>query len=132
MRAVPEVHKYVGFAVVTLFGLLWFWPLTAWIIGKIRRVHGEPGSGYWGLVATCQVILAIQIVLGVILLAIHGIDAKPVLHYLYGSVFPIIVLGGAHFFARSMERDQWVPFAWGGFICFGLVLRALFTGLGIG
>ena len=31
-----------------------------------------------------------------------------------------------------LERDQWVPFAWGGFICFGLVLRALFTGLGIG
>jgi len=78
------------------------------------------------------VILAIQIVLGVILLAIHGIHARPILHYFYGSVFPIAVLVGAHFFARSMERDQWVPFAWGGFICFGLVLRALFTGLGIG
>ena len=46
-------------------------------------------------------------------------------------LFPVALVG-AHFFARSMERDQWVPFAWGGFICFGLVLRALFTGLGIG
>ena len=128
----PEVHKAVGYAVVSLFFLLWFWPGTAWLLGKVRRAHGEPGRWYWGLVGTCQVILAIQIVLGVILLAIHGIHARPVLHYMYGSVFPIAVLGGAHFFARSMERDQWVPFAWGGFICFGLLLRALFTGLGIG
>ena len=128
----PEVHKFVGYGVVTLFFLLWFWPATAWVLGKVRRAQGEPGRWYWGLVGTCQVILAIQIVLGVILLAIHGIHARPVLHYLYGSVFPIAVLGGAHFFARSMERDQWVAFAWGGFICFGLVLRALFTGLGIG
>ena len=128
----PEVHKFVGYVVVTLFGLLWFWPATAWILGRIRRARGEPGRWYWGLVGSCQVILAIQIVLGVILLAIHGIHARPVLHYLYGSVFPIVVLVGAHFFARSMERDEWVPFAWGGFICFGLVLRALFTGLGIG
>ena len=128
----PEVHKFVGYGVVTLFFLLWFWPGTAWVLGKIRRAHGEPGGWYWGLVSLCQVILAIQIVLGVILLAIHGIHARPILHYFYGSVFPIAVLVGAHFFARSMERDQWVPFAWGGFICFGLVLRALFTGLGIG
>src|SRR5207249_6983034 len=103
--SVPEVHKFVGYVVVTLFGLLWFWPGTAWLLGKVRRAHGEPGRWYWGLVGTCQVILAIQIVLGVILLAIHGIHARPVLHYLYGSVFPIAVLGGAHFFARSMERD---------------------------
>jgi hypothetical protein len=129
---VPEVHEVVGYAVVSLFFLLWFWPATAWLLGKLARGHGEPGRWYWGLVGTCQVILAIQIVLGVVLLAIHGIHARPVLHYFYGSVFPIAVLGGAHFFARSMERDQWVPFAWGGFICFGLVLRALFTGLGIG
>jgi hypothetical protein len=128
----PEVHKYIGFGVVTLFFLLWFWPATAWVYGKVRRAHGEPGTWYWGLVSVCQVILGIQVVLGVILLGIHGIHAKPILHYFYGSVFPIAVLVGAHFFARSMERDQWVPFAWGGFICFGLVLRALFTGLGIG
>ena len=126
------VHKFIGYGVVAMFGLLWFWPGTAWVLGKIRRAHGEPGRGYWGLVAVAQVVLAIQVVIGLILLGIHGIDAKPVLHYLYGSLFPIIVLVGAHLFARGLERDQWVPFAWGGFICFGLVLRALFTGLGIG
>ena len=26
----------------------------------------------------------------------------------------------------------WVPFAWAAFICFGLTLRGLMTGLGIG
>jgi hypothetical protein len=129
---VPQVHEVIGYAVVTMFYLLWFWPGTAWLMGKIRRAHGEPGRWYWSLVAVVQVVLAIQIVIGLILLGIHGVDSMPILHYLYGSLFPIIVLVGAHMFARGMERDQWVPFAWGGFICFGLVLRALFTGLGIG
>jgi hypothetical protein len=128
----PTVHEVVGYVVVSLFGLLWLWPASAWLFGKIRRADGEPGRWYWGLVATCQVILALQIVLGVALLAIHGIHARPVLHYFYGSVFPIVVLIIAHVLGRGMERDQWVPFAWGGFICWGLVLRALFTGLGLG
>jgi hypothetical protein len=127
-----NVHEIAGYGVVTLFGLLWVWPGSAWVLGKIRGAHGEPGRGYWGLVAVVQVVLAIQIVLGLTLLGIHGVHAQPVLHYLYGSLFPIIVLVGAHMFARGMDRDQWVPFAWGGFICWGLVLRALFTGLGIG
>ena len=128
----PEVHKYIGYTVVVMFGLLWFWPATAWVLGKIRRVHGEPGRWYWGLVAVVQVTLVIQIGVGLTLMALHGIDAQPILHYLYGSLFPVIVLVAAHMFARGMQRDQWVPFAWGGFICWGLVLRALFTGLGIG
>jgi hypothetical protein len=55
-----------------------------------------------------------------------------VLHYLYGSVFPITVLVITHVFARDLERDQHVPFAWASLICLGLTLRALFTGLGIG
>jgi biotin transporter BioY len=129
---VSTFHEIVGYGVVTVFGLLWLWPASAWVLGKIRRVHGEPGSWYWNLVAIVQIILAIQIVLGLTLLALRGIDAQPLLHYFYGSLFPIIVLVAAHMFARGMERDQWVPFAWGGFICWGLVLRALFTGLGIG
>jgi hypothetical protein len=42
------------------------------------------------------------------------------------------VLVVAHVVARGMEREPWIPFAWAGFFCFGLTLRALMTGLGIG
>jgi hypothetical protein len=127
MGAVLEAHKYIGYAIVGAFGVLFLW-------GGIARLlkRRDPGGPYWWLLAAVQVVLGIQVIVGIILLAIHGISAKPVLHYLYGSLFPIIVLVIAHFFARDMERDQYVPFAVAGFICFGLTLRALFTGLGIG
>ena len=128
----PEVHKYIGYVIVSAFGLLWFGPAVGWVIGKVVRRHVEPGRWFYPLLAALQVTLAVQIVVGLILLAVHGIGARPVLHYLYGSLFPIIVLVVAHVVARNLERDQWVAFAWAGFFCFGLTLRALFTGLGIG
>jgi hypothetical protein len=53
------------------------------------------------------------------------------------------VLVIAHVVARETRRmapsartgrtmAPWVPFAWASFICFGLTLRGLMTGLGIG
>ena len=127
-----EVHKYIGYAVVSALGLLWFWPLVTWLVGKAMRRRMEPGRGFWPFLAAIQVTLAIQVVAGLILLGTRGASAQPVLHYLYGSLFPVIVLVLAHVVARRLERDQWVAFAYAGFFCFGLTLRALFTGLGIG
>ena len=53
------------------------------------------------------------------------------LHYAYG-IFPIVALAVAHVFARrpDFRERPWIPFAWVAFICFGLTLRALMTGLG--
>ena len=128
----PEVHKYIGFAIVSIFGLLWFVPAVGWLVGKVIRRDLQPGRWFWPVLAVIQITLGIQVVIGLVLLGIHGVSAEPVLHYLYGSLFPIIVLVTAHVVARALERDFWVPFAWGAFFCFGLTLRALFTGLGIG
>jgi hypothetical protein len=123
---VPVVHKVVGFAIVGSFAALMLWGLGA------RLFRRGPGEWFWRLLAAIQVVLGIQVVVGVILLFVYGVGARPWLHYLYGSLFPIIVLVVAHVVARGLERDQWVPFAWAAFFCFGLTLRALFTGLGIG
>jgi hypothetical protein len=35
-------------------------------------------------------------------------------------------------FDPKKRIEPWVPFAWAAFICFGLTLRALMTGLGVG
>jgi len=123
---VPVVHEAIGYAIVGAFAVLMLWGFGAWIVKR------GPGRWYWTLLALVQVTIGIQVVAGLILLAIYGISARPVLHYLYGSLFPIIVLVIGHVMARDMERDQWKVFAVAAFICFGLTLRALFTGLGIG
>lgn len=120
------LHEVIGYAIVAGFGFFMLWGFGAWIFKR------EPGPWFWRLLAILQVTIAIQVVAGAILLGIHGFDARPKLHYLYGSVLPIIVLVIGHVMARELERDQWKVFAVAGFICFGLTLRALMTGLGIG
>ena len=77
-------------------------------------------------------------VLGIILLLL-GKRPSTWLHLVYGFG-PFVILAIAHALARDLQKTQpgkkpipaWVPFAFGAFICFGLTLRALMTGLGVG
>lgn len=136
-----ELHRVFGFVVVGVFTVGWVWGLGAWIA---RR---SPGELFWKWVAVAQVVAGLQAVMGIVLLLIGkrvvaGGALSDILHYVYG-LLPLLLFVLAHAVARagnaSMlgfdERKKiapWVPFAWVAFICFGLTLRALMTGLGIG
>ncbi len=128
--AVIEVHKYVGFAVVAVFSVGWIWGAAAWIRKR------TPGERFWSWLAVAQIVAGAQALIGIILLLL-GHRPSTWLHYVYGFG-PILVLVGAHQVAREQldaETDSkplppWVPFAVASFICFGLALRALMTGLG--
>jgi hypothetical protein len=121
-----DVHAAIGFAIVAGWFVLFVFGLGAWIL---RR---EPGRPFWALLAVLQVLLAIQLIAGSVLLA-AGHRADSFLHYLYGVAFPAIVLVVAHVLGRGManEEDTWKVFAIAAFIVFGLTLRALTTGLGL-
>jgi hypothetical protein len=124
--AVCEVHAVIGFVIVGGWALLLLWGGGAF---ALRR---EPNPWFWRLLGTLQGVLILQIVVGIVLLTLgHRNDW---LHYLYGSVFPAIVLVIAHVLARGLddERDRWKVFAVAAFFVFGLTLRALMTGLGLG
>jgi len=124
--AACKVHAAIGFVIVGGWFLLFVFGLGAWIL---RR---EPGRPFWRLLAILQVLLVIQLIAGSVLLA-AGHRADSLLHYLYGVVFPAIVLVVAHVFGRGMENeeDTWKVFAVASFVLFGLTLRALTTGLGL-
>jgi len=124
--AACKVHAAIGFVIVGGWFLLFVFGLGAWIL---RR---EPGRPFWRLLAILQVLLVIQLIAGSVLLA-AGHRADSLLHYLYGVVFPAIVLVVAHVFGRGMENeeDTWKVFAVASFVIFGLTLRALTTGLGL-
>jgi hypothetical protein len=138
---VPEVHRFVGFAVVAIFAVGWIWGLGAWIAKR------EPGERFWLWLTVAQVTAGIQAVLGITLLLMgHRVEAAGtlggVLHYVYG-LLPLLLFVVAHVIARAGNASllgfdparqiaSWVPFAWVAFICFGLTLRALMTGLGVG
>jgi hypothetical protein len=127
---VVELHKYVGFLVVAIFGVGWLWGLVAWIAKR------GPGERFWTWLAVAQVVAGAQAIIGLTLLAL-GKRPEAWLHYVYGFG-PIVVLVLAHQVAREQQShdpngrpfEPWIPFAFAAFICFGLALRALMTGLG--
>ena len=118
-----EVHKYVGFVVVGLFTIGWVWGLIAWIAKR------DPGERFWVWVTVVQIVAGLQALIGIVVFLL-GNRAPTILHYAYG-IFPILALGIAHVVARrpDFRERPWVPFAWVAFICFGLTLRAVMTGL---
>jgi len=118
-------HKIEGFVIVAGWGVLFLWGFGLFILKR------EAGRLYWGLLAALQVLLGVQLVAGIVLLALG--DRRPVLHYLYGAVLPAIVLVVCHLFTRSLQKGPYhLFFTWGAFFIFGLTARALMTGLGIG
>jgi zinc transporter ZupT len=128
----PEVHKYIGFAVVAVFAVGWIWGLGAFVF---RRVSG-PGERFWTWLTVAQVVAGLQVLAGVVLL-LMGKRPSTWLHYVYG-VGPLAILALAHWLAREGQKVQEgyepiPPYLWfsgAAFICFGLTLRALMTGLG--
>ena len=130
---VTEVHKYVAFVVVAIFSVGWIWGAIAWIRKR------DPGDRFWTWLAVAQVLAGVQALIGLTLLAL-GKRPDTSLHYVYGFG-PIVVLIIAHQVARERQTvasgdadarplPPWVPFAVASFVCFGLTLRALMTGLG--
>jgi len=119
---VNPLHVAVGFSIVGAFALLMLWGLVAWILRK-----PSPGRVFWWLLTYVQVTIIVQLAVGLVLLATGG--RRPVLHYVYGAVFPGLLLVTAHVLARERFQDRpWAVFAAAGFFCFGLTLRALQTG----
>jgi hypothetical protein len=118
-------HLGIGSAVVAGWLVMFLFGLAAWVL---RR---EPNRLFWRLLAALQALLGLQLIAGLILL---GMGRRAgLLHYLYGVVFPAIVLVVAHVLGRGManEEDIWKIFAVASFVIFGLTLRALTTGLGL-
>ena len=117
------VHSAIGWAIVAAFGLIWLWGMGALIVRK------GPGRWFWRLLAFVQATILVQGVAGVTQLLMGRRVSS--LHYVYGVVFPVLVLMVAHVVAREQFAHRpWLPFAMASFFCFGLTLRALMTGLG--
>jgi hypothetical protein len=103
-------HELEGFVIVAGWGLLFLFGIGLFITKR------DAGRLYWGLLTVLQVLLGVQL-----------------LHYLYGAVFPALVIGVCHVFTRGLEKPPYhLFFTIGSFFVFGLTARALMTGLGIG
>jgi len=118
-------HRVEGFVIVAGWGVLLLFGIGLFVAKR------DAGRLYWGLLTVLQVLLGVQLLAGLVLLALGG--RQPLLHYLYGAVFPALVLVVCHVFTRGLEKPPYhLFFTIGSFFVFGLTARALMTGLGVG
>lgn len=123
-----DLHRLVAYSVPAGFALLALGALVTYLRNK------EPGGWYWNLLAAVQVVLGVQILVGVVLFATGGrpqSNGPSWLHYFYGAVFPVGLLVLAHKYSRKYPGVEMVLFGIACFLSFGLTFRALQTGLGI-
>jgi hypothetical protein len=140
MDAIANAHGYIlGYAVVGSWAVILFWGLALWPL----RYPETPT--YWRAVSVAQILLVIQLVVGLVLVArwLFGDGPAPgansgggwfnaTFHLLYGSLFPFIVLIFGHAAARSGRYSPQAVFAVVGLVNFGLTGRALMVGAGVG
>ena len=113
------VHVVLGIASAAAIVVVVLWGLAA------RLTHRAPGARFERAALVAAGLLALQVVFGLILLALG--HRRSALHYVYGIAALVAIVAGAAL-ARGLERDRWVVLAWTAFIAGLLVLRALMTG----
>jgi hypothetical protein len=130
--SISVIHGYaVGSLVIGAWAIIAGWALA------LRFTDYDETPTFWKAVSAAQILLGIQLLFGLVLLAIGrrpGADGwfDTLFHPLYGFVFPIIVLVLAHAQARAGNRNAYATFALAAFVIFALTVRALMVGAGSG
>lgn len=121
-------HRWLGLAVVVLLAAI----LITGIVLRIMRRDQTPPA-VWALQHWTENILAVQIVLGIIMLVVgRRVIGGPLVwfHYLYGSVFVLVAIIAGRIGALRRERREYVSLAWGAFFALALLMRAIQTACG--
>lgn len=127
-----RLHGYVlGYGVIGIWALVGLWSLA------LRIVRRKEAPTFWRLVSVAQVLLVVQVVVGIVLLAAGrapgpaGNDGFGTLlfHLSYGIFSPGVVLVVAHRLASTGRVDAYSAFAVVGLVNFGLLFRAYQVGV---
>jgi len=122
-------HRYLGAILVLLFLALMVWGIA---LRLLRR--DETPTAMWATQHWTENLLVVQTVFGIVLLIIgrRVVTADPLawLHYLYGSLFPLVAIIGGRLAALRREVRAYVGLAWGSFFAAALTLRAVQTACG--
>lgn len=126
------LHVVLGVAIVASWLVVCLWALVL----RLRRATGA--GVFWRAVSVAQLLLLVQLVLGVALFLAGRVPGRPpteggaytnVFHALYGFGFPALVLFFAHRQAREGRRDPFAVFAVAGLVLMALVMRGFMVGI---
>jgi hypothetical protein len=123
MTVARELHRVVGFSLAGCWALL----LGAGVGLALRKRDAGRLYWGWGLLVLLQLALGLQLVAGLVQLALGG--QPQTLHWVYGAVLPAGVLVLCHVLTRGLVQPPYhLFFTWAALLVFGLTGRALMTG----
>lgn len=121
-------HRSLGTIIMLLFLVIMVWGTTLRVLGRT-----EVPLRLWIVQRWTENLLVLQVVTGLVLLVIGRRVVGPPgvwLHYLYGSLFPLVAIIGGRLAALRRETREYVGLAWGSFFALALTLRAVQTACG--
>lgn len=124
------IHGYLlGYAVMASWPIIGLWALV------LRFMSKEETPTFWRAVSVAQILLVIELVVGVVLLLIgrmpgpRGGTSTLLFHLSYGVFSPLVVLVVAHAWAHRGRYNPHSIFAVVGLVNFGLAVRAWQVGI---
>lgn len=123
------LHGYVlGFTLIGGWLVIALWALV------LRLLRRDESPVFWRVVSIAQVLLVVQLLIGVVLLAMArrpgaGGWFDTGFHFLYGFGFPLIVLFMGHKWARDGRYHPFTLFAVAGLVIAALNMRGWMVGL---
>ena len=117
----PTIHLIVarGFSAFTLIVTL----LAAYRLIRRERL----GPDFWGAVVIGEGLVAVQAILGVVLLIMGGQPGRGEIHYLYGAL-TLLAWPAAWSYARHQESRETLIWMLVSAFLFALSIRAMTTG----
>jgi hypothetical protein len=126
MSAVLVTHRWLAYLVMLLLTAVMLAGVALRLIGRDESPTALRVLQHW-----TENTLLLQVAVGAVLfLAGRRVTGDGAfLHYLYGSLFPLVAIIGGRIAALRRERHDYVGLAWGAFFALGLTARAVLLGL---
>lgn len=119
---VRDAHVVVAWVVVISNALAGLWALGAHWLPALRH------KALWWFTAAAQLTIAVQVVLGVVLVNTQDREA-PQFHMFYGFV-ALASVGIIYSYRQQLAAHRYLLYGLGGLFLMGLAVRAMFIGPG--
>lgn len=112
------MHEVLGWTLVAGNGVVGAWALAAhWVEGLRMRA-------LWVATAVVQVLIFLQVVVGVIDMQTRGVEVDGV-HLFYGFI-AVFAVGIIYSYRQQIEAWRYLLYGFGGLFLMGLALRSIF------
>lgn len=112
-----EIHGFVAWVMVLLNAGAGAWALAA------HRLEGLRVAPLWWLTASAQVSVAVQALLGVLVLEVDGREVDQ-LHVIYGFV-ALASVGILYSYRQQIEQWRFLLYGFGGLFLMGMGIRGM-------